>query len=579
MSHYIGDHAQDQTVEFHWNTNELGGASVNPSADGTFHVYKDAETGTEVTTGIANSKAHDGLVGSHHVTIVTTDSFYETGHDYFFVVKATTIDSEVVNACIRHFSIQNRHHGVLVQSSAESKKSAQGATVTHGTETLTYAATLSLDSSYHQIQAVLDTTYKIDTYYEFQIGGDGLPGAVTMTGYFDKGGGLPKDLTVNAWKWAGGGSWEQIGVLNSSVPDGPESFDLFERHKGTGGDLGLVRIQFVTGSVALTATSELHVDQIFIAHTIDPTGVGYALGAIWGDTRNGTAGTERRVNGVADNKSLTWADMQTLNGIVNLDHFRIANGSSITLDNDSSFFTIIGQKYDLALGGQDISDAYIAGADVTGISSGTGASFHECHVDTCDIPCFHFDECGMSGTILIVTAGDIFFDRCHSAVAGEETWTLDLNENLNASQVNVRHHSGGIKVKNFGVGTGDYKMTLEGEGQLIVDATCTGGTIVVRGHFTITDNSGGAVDINQDANFNQERIATAVWSVDPESYGVGTAGEALAFARAFIANKKIFTFTGATSGQLDVYDIAGSSILYSLQLQGVGGTGVGAVPV
>lgn len=111
---YLGDFPAGQTVHFKWNSCEAGGASVTRATNGTIYVYKDDATGTEVTTGVTDTEDHDSLTGVHHCAIVTSDGFYAAGCDYFVVLKAATIDGEVVNACLAHFSIENRYTGADV---------------------------------------------------------------------------------------------------------------------------------------------------------------------------------------------------------------------------------------------------------------------------------------------------------------------------------------------------------------------------------------------------------------------------------------------------------------------------------
>lgn len=111
---YLGDFPADQAIYFMWNTNDQLGESVTRSVDGTISVYKDASNGTafdltQVTTGITNDEDVDTLTGVHSCCIVTTDAWYETGHDYVVVLSAATIDGATMNAVIAHFSIENRH--------------------------------------------------------------------------------------------------------------------------------------------------------------------------------------------------------------------------------------------------------------------------------------------------------------------------------------------------------------------------------------------------------------------------------------------------------------------------------------
>lgn len=109
MAPYLGDFAEDATVNFKWNTNDSDGASITRSTDGTIYVYKDNATGTEVTTGVTDSEDFDSMTGVHHCNIVTTNAFYATGSDYTVVLKTSTIDTQVVNAVLASFSIQNRY--------------------------------------------------------------------------------------------------------------------------------------------------------------------------------------------------------------------------------------------------------------------------------------------------------------------------------------------------------------------------------------------------------------------------------------------------------------------------------------
>jgi len=105
---YLGDFKEDDALHFCWSTNDKDGASVAPSVAGTIYVYKDDDAGQSVA-GITDTRAFDGLVGIHVCIIdLSSDAFYEVGADYSIVLTASTIDSEVVNAVLATFSIENR---------------------------------------------------------------------------------------------------------------------------------------------------------------------------------------------------------------------------------------------------------------------------------------------------------------------------------------------------------------------------------------------------------------------------------------------------------------------------------------
>jgi len=110
---YLGDFPADQAINFSFNTNDVDGASITRSVDGTISIYKDNSDGlafdaTQSTTGITNDEDFDGLTGLHTCCIITTNAWFETGHDYIVVISAATIGGHTVNASIAQFSIENR---------------------------------------------------------------------------------------------------------------------------------------------------------------------------------------------------------------------------------------------------------------------------------------------------------------------------------------------------------------------------------------------------------------------------------------------------------------------------------------
>jgi len=107
---YLGDYAEDATIDFKWSSNDRFGASITRATDGTVKVYK-ANSTDEVTapTGITDSEDFDSLTGIHHCRIDTSaNAFYATGNDYTVVLSGAVIDGQTVNAVLAHFSIENR---------------------------------------------------------------------------------------------------------------------------------------------------------------------------------------------------------------------------------------------------------------------------------------------------------------------------------------------------------------------------------------------------------------------------------------------------------------------------------------
>ena len=258
---------------------------------------------------------------------------------------------------------------------------------------------------------------------------------------------------------------------------------------------------------------------------------GYSGGAIYIDTVNGTAGTTEYENGVDSNPVDSIADANTLAASLGISTFVIAPGSSITLAAAQQNQAFIGaDHWTLALGGQNIDGSTFVGATVTGTGTNTSGTqyFKHCMMGAVTLPAdTHVINSGVSGTQTIGESGDYFWDNCHSAVAGTGTPNLDINSVANVN-INWRHYSGGVQVDNAVATT---TMSYEADGQIVVAATCTSLTLVVRGNCSITD-SGTTTSLTQDAALTVNTIADQTWeeAIADHSGTAGSVAEALAAA-------------------------------------------------
>ena len=347
-------------------------------------------------------------------------------------------------------------------------------------ETNTYLSTRELDGVLHIVE---DDAGSTDAYYEFNVGGNGVPVEINWEGYTRSNG---DSYSLFAYNYSTS-SYEQIGsVLGSNgTTIIKETFSLTNAHVGAGADIGKVRFRFLSVDGTDFAT-----DRILCSYAIVAQSVGYDGGQVWIDTVNGTAGTESFVNGTADNPSLTLVDASIIAGNVGLSSFNVSSGSTITLAQDYTNATATIYGATLNLNGKDISDTYTWGGIISGISIGTGPiHFTDSEIRGATLPPVHMQNCSLSNTIIAQRAGTYIFSKCYSQVSGIDSPVFDFAGVGNVS-LNMRSYSGGIEVQNMSAGD---VMSLEGDGQLIINANCTGGTIVCRGNFTFTDNAGGAV--------------------------------------------------------------------------------------
>ena len=543
---YLGELIDGGTHDFTFTTKNSSDLPTTLSGTPVLSVYKNNSI-TQTTAGITLTVDFDGLTGLNHVRLVLTDAFYVVDTDYHIVITAGTVGAaSVVGTTVARFSIDNRGvisadivsisgdstaadnlelmydgTGYIADSAPASRSQVSnigaassgsfnfepsedntggtidpGSTAFVGVQTGTFANTSTIDGVYHIIE---DTTNVIDVVYGFDIGGGRTATEVTFVGFANNSS-PTDDLAMSVWDHDGA-AWEQIATVVSDSNEDNISMNrvLLGKHTGGGSEIGRVYIRF-NGS-SLNSDADLNTDQLIIGAVNTGQSVGYADGAIWVDSINGVAGTEPFTNGVGDNAVLTFADALTLSGVVNLQRFRIINGSSITLTTDSTSFTLVGDSWFLDLNGQDISSMSVRGANITGtgIDGGARPVFDRSIISTSTLPPIIMTDCGFAGTITAGAAGDYNMENCSSTIAGLLTPKFDFGALLGDVSLNLRGYSGGIELLNMGqVGTDN--ASVDGDLKVILNANCVGGILVVRGNVEIIDNSGGAVTIEKIAS-------------------------------------------------------------------------------
>lgn len=223
---------------------------------------------------------------------------------------------------------------------------------------------------------------------------------------------------------------------------------------------------------------------------------GYENGAIWVDTVNGTAGTVNYENGTVENPVLTWADALTLATSLGFTRYEIVNGSTITLAATLNNSVLKGDRWTLALGGQDVGGSHFEGAVVSGTSTGTEAHYIDCTIGTATLSNSHLERSKFSGTVTLSATGDYHIADSHSGIAGASTPVIDMGAAVANTNLNIRSYSGGVEIRNFNQ-SGTDNFSMEGQGQ-VVYAASSSGTVNQRGEWKVT-NTGG-VTITADDN-------------------------------------------------------------------------------
>ncbi|MHA1809344.1 MAG: hypothetical protein ACTSYH_03425 [Candidatus Heimdallarchaeaceae archaeon] len=555
---YLGDFVEDTEVVFHWSSFDSNGASITRSTNGTIKVRRD--DGTDCTGTSVTDTEDTPDTGIHECKINTGDnSNFAIGYDYTVWLDGATIDSQTVNSTLACFSIQNRvvdigrisgdttaannleatYDGTGYENDyAPAQQSqirriavtgsaintfAESYVLTTGTQSAnTYTATIPLDGVRHEHT---DSGGVMDLYYQFSIGGDGVPTSFRMTGRINGNG---DNIGVYAYDWEGT-SWDQIGILEGTAlnVDSNSTYILYTNHVGTGVNIGKVRIRFYAASGLSSAT--LRIDQCYVSYSVVSRSVGYSIGAIWVDTNGSNTNSESYIDGTADNPVSTWATALTLSGNLNINKFEIASGSLVTLSGNSDGYTILGTEYELDLGGQSINGGHIREATVTGTGTVSSGEIHfvDCHVDGCTLGKSHFTNCGFYDDIVFSDAALYIFENCYNNATGDPP-SFDFGSSVGDTTAAFRNWSGGLVIKNLGV-SGTDKVTFIGNGTLIIDSSCVGGTIGIHGSVDIVDNVSGGFEsvgtLNDDTRYHIDQIRDSV--VDDETKIDGSALNAL----------------------------------------------------
>ncbi len=341
-------------------------------------------------------------------------------------------------------------------------------TLTTGTEVNAVTDTTSLNGTAHEITAVGGNT---EIYYEFNVTGDGIATGVLWDGHGDSNN---DTIAVYEWQW-GGSVWSQIGTIvctNATIIT-EERYVITTAGTGTGDDLGLARVRFLS-----TTSTKLVTDRILIEYSVISRSPVYPDGSIWVDTNAAPGG-----DGTSDNPVSTWEAALLLSASINLHRFAIINDSTITLTANSDSMVLDGTLWNLELGGQSIANTSITGADVSGVSSGDNTRFISCRFSTSTLGRTWASGCRIGGTITFISTGGHFFQSCFSSTGAVPILNLDA---VGSQTICLTPLTGGVDIR--GTGAGDL-VHIEGAGEILIDSSCNGGELEYAGAWRVTDNS------------------------------------------------------------------------------------------
>lgn len=234
----------------------------------------------------------------------------------------------------------------------------------------------------------------------------------------------------------------------------------------------------------------------FVSNLIDSSvarlDLAQLLNAVYVDESNGTPGTEEG-KGTPTNPVDNITDAFTIANDQNLRAFNMRG--SFTLDRSITDWTFegIGDEIGSALdiNGFDVDLCNFKNITISGTMTGR-IQANKCALGILVGLDGTFRECQLLSSIDTDDDAEISFINCSSRIPGVLTPVIDVGSN---NEINFRSHSGDLKLENVNTGT-TISVDLD-PGHLIIDSTCDGGTILVRGTGNLTDNNTGTTVISE----------------------------------------------------------------------------------
>jgi hypothetical protein len=220
-------------------------------------------------------------------------------------------------------------------------------------------------------------------------------------------------------------------------------------------------------------------------------------GAVTIDTFSGTAGTEFPI-GTKSEPVLTLADAVTIASNLNVREIDLIGTIALTQAHQFWKFKGLAAVAEIALNGQDVSGTIFEGI---GLSGDVPVLSQRCVLLNGRIsPAGVTDFTGaMAGVVfdgnLTLQAGTTIIANCVSNISGVSRPTIDAQGNL--VDLSIRKWSGGLNLRNISNAGTNVSVDID-SGTLDLDATCTSGTVVVRGVGTLIDNSGSGCTVIKD---------------------------------------------------------------------------------
>jgi hypothetical protein len=309
------------------------------------------------------------------------------------------------------------------------------------------------------------------------VGGDPISGVQSLgTTYF----------LINGWRIRPAELNHKLTVVGNLFTD-PAGFSAYVP------TLGSFQVNTETRVSNLTDSSVARLDlaQLLQEVYVDPSGVS--------GTTAGTGTPTNPVNNLVDARTI--ADNENLRGYAITGTYTVnADHEDWTFRGTSGIFNNL-----LTLGGVSVDGSRFEDLVILGTMTG------EVDVRGCLLSLLTglngaFRLCGLNDSVTLASASRVVMANCFSTVPGNNRPTMTFS---GANDVSIRNYSGGITLA--GVTAGATASIDLSQGTLELDASCTGGSVLVRGSGLLIDNSTGTT-VNHDGFLHADDIDVMVQS-------------------------------------------------------------------
>lgn len=351
----------------------------------------------------------------------------------------------------------------------------------------TYAATYLSNGTYWITAPVTPAVggFGLNVYLTFTAAADQYISSVTIRGYFASG--PTRAVEVWAYNYITD-LWDQLSDsttrMNNASTNQLYTYILLSSHRKSNGE---VKIRFT--STSTTTGDRLNIDQCLVnVQTAGSTAadiaeavkqkliVMYYSDGVWYDDIAGESGVIIGTNGISTNPSNNYTELMEIANILGVKRVYLKPGSTLTLAQNHDNWRFIGAG-EIELASQSIANTVFEDIyRITGTGTGDDIEFTRCGIGNTTLEHCYMRGCFIKGTINLAATNDYHLLSCADAInIGTSTLVF-----ASGSNVYMRDWRGGIQLNNMISGS---ECIIDGAGRVVIDSGCTGGDIVIRGHF------------------------------------------------------------------------------------------------